>query len=130
MPFMPMYHDTDPAQELLSSLGNLNDIDIFNNQVLVAIYVRPNKTKSGIILTDSTRDEDRYQGKVGLVVKKGPSAFVDESEEWFKNNTVNLHNWVIFQPASGWGINVNGVLCRVFDDVAVRGKISRPDMVW
>lgn len=130
MPYAPMYHENDPAEELLKNLGNLDDIEIFNNQVLVAVYIRPTKTKSGIILTDNTRDEDRYQGKVGLVVKKGPSAFVDSSEEWFKNNSVSLRDWVIFQPSSGWGIAVNGVLCRVFDDIAVRGKISHPDMVW
>ena len=130
MPFMPMYHDTDPAQELLSSLGNLDDIDIFNNQVLVAIYVRPNKTKSGIILTDSTRDEDRYQGKVGLVVKKGPSAFEDETGRWFKDADVNVGDWVVFRPSDGWSVAINGQPCRLMDDVVIRGRVKHPDSVW
>ena len=78
MPFMIMDHAVDPKQKLLEDLGDLSTVEIFNNQILVAVYIRPNKTKSGIYLSDQSREEDKVQGKVGLVVKKGPSAFVDD----------------------------------------------------
>jgi co-chaperonin GroES (HSP10) len=71
---MVMEHEIDPKEKLLTDLGDLSGIEIFNNQVLVAVYIRPNKTKSGIILTDETVNEDRYQGKVGLLVGMGPAA--------------------------------------------------------
>ena len=48
MPQMAMSHTTDPKKELLGKVGNVEGIDVFNNAVLVAIYVRPTKTKSGI----------------------------------------------------------------------------------
>ena len=67
MPAMIMDHDVDPKEKLLSELGDLSQVEIFNNQVLVAVYIRPNKTKSGLYLSDKTTDEDRYQGKVGLL---------------------------------------------------------------
>jgi co-chaperonin GroES (HSP10) len=96
----------------------------------VAVYIRPEKTKSGIILSDKTRDEDRYQSKVGLIVKKGPSAFVDDDGKWFSGLDVNEGDWIVFRPSDGWNITVNGTLCRMLDDMSIRARISHPDQVW
>ena len=130
MPFMIMEHATDPKQKLLDDIGDISAFEIFNNQILIAIYIRPNKTKSGIYLSDQSREEDKVQGKVGLVVKKGPAAFVDETSEWFKDISVDVNDWVVIRPSDGWAITVNNVLCRIVDDTAVRGKIDVPDRVW
>lgn len=134
MPAMIMLHQKDPAQELNKALGNLDDIELFQNQVLVAVYIRPEKTASGIFLSAQTRDEDRHQSKVGLVVKKGPAAFVDPSNSWFDGIEVNVGDWVFFRPSDGWSITVHKtgekVLCRILDDVNVRGRIPHPDVVW
>jgi len=83
MPYTRMHHDVDPKESILKELGDISGIEVFNTHVLIATYVRPN-TKSGIHLTDKYVEEDKYQGKVGLVVKKGPLAFVDEEQDWFK----------------------------------------------
>lgn len=130
MPFMIMEHATDPKQKLLDEIGDISAFEIFNNQILIAIYIRPNKTKSGIYLSDQSREEDKVQGKVGLVVKKGPAAFVDDTSEWFKDISVEVNDWVVIRPSDGWAITVNSVLCRIVDDTAVRGKIDAPDRVW
>jgi co-chaperonin GroES (HSP10) len=130
MPFMIMEHATDPKQKLLDDIGDISSFEIFNNQILIAIYIRPNKTKSGIYLSDQSREEDKVQGKVGLVVKKGPAAFVDDTSEWFKDISVEVNDWVVIRPSDGWAITVNNVLCRIVDDTAVRGKIDVPDRVW
>jgi co-chaperonin GroES (HSP10) len=130
MPFMTMDHSSDPKASIIEDIGDLSTIELFNNQVLVAIYVRPTKTKSGIYLSDATVDEDKIQGKVGLVVKKGPMAFVDASEQWFTDIEVNEGDWVIFRPSDGWNISVNNMPCRILEDTAVRGKITSPDQVW
>lgn len=130
MPFMIMSHEVDPKQKLLEDLGDISPFEIFNNQILVAVYIRPIKTKSGLYLPEQSREEDKVQGKVGLVVKKGPAAFVDETSEWFKDISVELHDWVVFRPSDGWSITVNNVLCRIIDDTAIRGKVDMPDRVW
>jgi len=127
---MTMDHVNDPKAGILEDIGDLSTIELFNNQVLVAIYVRPTKTKSGIYLPDATVAEDKIQGKVGLVVKKGPMAFVDASEQWFTDIEVNEGDWVIFRPSDGWGITINNLMCRILEDTAVRGKITAPDQVW
>jgi len=130
MPYMVMEHGEDPAKPLLEQAGDLANVEVFNNQLLVAVYVRPQKTKSGIYLTDKTTDEDQYQSKVGLVLKKGPSAFNDATGEWFNGVTINEGDWIVFRPSDGWSVTVNGQICRMIDDVNVRGRIDHPDRVW
>jgi len=130
MPHMVMAHDTDPKQVLLDELGDISDVEIFHNQILCAVYIRPNRTKSGIFLTDSTVDEDRYQSKVGLIIKRGPDAFVDDTNRWFNNVTLDMHDWIVFRPSDGWSVTVNNVICRILDDTNVRGRIQQPDQVW
>lgn len=124
-------YDTKKSRdEILNSIGNIDQFEVFNNQVLVAVYMRPEKTKGGIFLPEKAKEEDRYQSKVGLILKMGPSAFVDETQSWFKGVSINEHDWIIFRPSDGWQMNVNGVACRMLDDTVVRGRIPDPDMIW
>lgn len=125
-----MKHTVDPREAILKEVGDLSSVEIFNNQILVAIYIRPEKTSGGIILANQTRDEDKWQGKMGLVLKKGPSAFIDESQNWFNGIDVAVGDWVFFRPSDGWGLEVNGVLCRLLDDTVIRGRTPSPDMIW
>ena len=130
MSIVAMDHKVDPKKDLLDKIGDISKFEIFNNQILVAVYIRPEKTKGGIYLTDNNRAEDKYQGKVGLVLKMGPSAFVDDTQNWFKDITVGQDDWIVFRPSDGWSVEINGVLCRILDDTSVRGKVDRPDRVW
>ena len=130
MPSRMMEHDKDPKVVLKEQIGNIDSFEIYNNQILIAIYIRPEKTKSGIYLTDGQRSEDQYQSKIGLVLKKGPAAFEGDDSLWFKDMHIELNDWIVFRPSEGWPITVNGVLCRMLDDTSVRGKIDVPDKIW
>jgi co-chaperonin GroES (HSP10) len=130
MPYMIMDHEIDPAQKLKNEIGDISGIEIFNNQVLCAVYIRPDKTKGGIMLANQTTEEDRFQSKVGLVVKMGPQAFVDETNSWFADNDAKVGDWIVFRPSDSWSITVNGVLCRILEDMSVRGRVTAPDLVW
>lgn len=133
MPSIAMQHKTDPAAVIWKALGSLEGIEIFHNQVLVVVYIRPEKTAGGIILADVTggmRDEDKWQGKVGLIVKTGEVAFDDPNGVWFKDVNLGIGDWAIFRPSDGWSITINGVLCRILDDTTIRGKTDNPDRVF
>ena len=130
MPYMRMEHAENPADTIREEMGDISDIEVFHNQVLVAIYIRPEKTKSGLYLSAQTRDEDKYQGKVGLIIKKGADAFVDDSGKWFKGVKLDVGDWIYFRPSDGWQITVHGQLCRILDDTDIRGRIPGPDAVW
>jgi len=125
-----MLHEKDPKAALLEQVGDISKVEVFNMQVLVAVYIRPEKTKSGLYLSDKARDEDRYQSKVGLIIKKGPTAFVDKDGEWFSGLDIKEGDWIVFRPSDGWNITVNGTLCRMLDDMSVRARIEHPDQVW
>jgi len=119
-----MKHELDPKEELRKQLGDISKLEIFGNEVLVAIYIRPEKTAGGIFITQNAQAEDKWQGKMGLVVKKGPTPLVD------KQNEVNVGDWVVFRPSDGWGLLVNGVMCRLLDDRVIRGRNPTPDTIY
>lgn len=129
MPAALMLHETDPKSALADAIGPLDDIEVFHNQVLVAVYKRPEKTRGGIFLTDQNRDEDRFQGKVGMVLKLGPSAF-KPSDEWTWPADIGAGDWVFLRTSESWACTVNGQDCRLVDDTSIRGRLSRPDLVW
>lgn len=131
MPYMVMDHEIDPKQKLIDEIGDLSTVEVFNNDVVVAVYMRPEKTKSGLIMPDQHLDEDRHQSKVGIIVKMGPRAFEPNDAGWYEGDTFNVGDWVVFRPSDGWLVTIHGVLCRLFKDTAVaKLRIQTPDEVW
>lgn len=138
MPAMEMDHSTDPKQALLEKVGDLTGVEVFGSDVLVALYIPPEKTKSGIILADSTREESRWQGKVGLILKLGNAAYKDEDGNKFRD--LQAGDWVVFRPSDGWPFQLNTmksriskdsvVDCRVVTDINIRCRVSHPDLVY
>lgn len=130
MNVMAMEHAIDPATELVAKIGPLDAIEVFGNQILVAVYKRPEKTKGGIILSDQTRGEDEFQGKAGVVLKTGPLAFQNGEGVDFKGQAVRPGDWIAYRVSDGWSCRVNGVSCRLLEDVHVKLGLSSPDVIW
>lgn len=124
-----MSHEQDPKQVLLDKIGNLDCLRLSGAQILVATYVRPERKKSGIILTSNVREEDKFQGKCGLVLKRGPLAFKATEKLDFGGYESKVGDWVWYRPMDGYALSVNGVHCRVLDDVEIKGDIDHPDVV-
>jgi hypothetical protein len=129
MPHMMMEHDEDPAKKLLETIGDISGVEIFHNHILLATYIRPEKTKGGLHLPGKYVDEDRFQSKVGLLVKAGPDAFKADGQ-WWDNVTINQNDWLVYRPSDGWNVTVNNVSCRMFVDTSIRGRVSHPDLVY
>lgn len=132
MPVTLMRHDTDPRDDLLAKIGSVADVEVFHTQVLVAVYFRPEKTHSGLVLPDQTKDEDRHQSKVGLVLKCGDKAFKGD-DKWSWPADMGVGDWVYFRTSDGWNLTVNNDrdrLCRMIDDIDIRGRLQHPDQIW
>lgn len=132
MPATAMFHAEDPKTALLKKIGPVDDIEVLHNEVLVAVYIAPEKTKGGVIRPTSNVDEDRYQSKVGLILKVGPSAF-EQAEGWSWPDGIGVGDWVYFRVSDGFNMTVNGSrdnLCRQLGDNRIRGRIADPDQVW
>src|SRR5262245_29248228 len=111
----------DFKADVKSYLGDMTKVKVFFNYVLVANYVRPVKTSGGIIRPDTNIDEDAFQGKVGLVLKKGPSAFVSDAEATFDvSEDVEVDDWVVYRVGDGFQVTIRGVACRMLPDRAIK----------
>jgi co-chaperonin GroES (HSP10) len=133
----------DPKREILDKIGDLAHFEIAANEVLLAIYQRPEQTSGGIILTHNSLKEDIYQGKVGLVVKIGAACSFDITDAYsdtvFKLD-VKLHDWVVVRPSDTWALDINGnpklmekkdfVACRLVRPRNIRARIRDPLVIW
>ncbi|RUV82304.1 hypothetical protein EOA46_25270 [Mesorhizobium sp. M1A.F.Ca.IN.022.05.2.1] len=116
--------------EIIAAIGDLSKLEIMHNQILVGIYMRPEKTAGGIILTDKTIDEDKWQGKVGLVLKTGPQAFKSDGATDFAGQSVAEGDWLIYRVSDGFAIDINGTHCRLLEDVHIKGRVSDPTVIY
>lgn len=133
MPYVKIDHKVDPKEKLLTEIGDLSDLTVFNNNILVAVYQRPTTVTLGgkeFHLSDKTVEEDRFQSKVGLVLKMGPTAFQDDEGKWFQGVEVKEHDWIVIPPSAATSMIVKGVLCRLMADTQVKMLISDPDAVY
>lgn len=138
MPAVEYDHEIDPKQAIWDKVGDLSGVEIFGNDILVALYTPPEKTKSGLIIADSTRDEFRFQGKCGLILKMGGTAFIDESGDKFRD--IKIGDWAVFRPSDGWPFQLNTMKsriakdsiidCRVISDIHIRCRVNHPDLVY
>ena len=138
MPSTLMLHEEDPREALLKKAGDLSGVDVFGSDVLCAIYKRPEKTKSGIILADATRAEDVWQGKTFLILKMGEHAFVDDEGNKFRD--INVGDWVVARASDGLACVLNSengvtsrensIECRIITDINIRLRISSPDVIY
>ena len=129
MPATAFAHTEDPRAKLLKEVGDVSGVDIFHNQVLCGVYIAPERTAGGIIRPLTNIDEDKYQGKVGLILKLGPRAFESDAK-WQWPEDMGLGDWVFYKVSDTVGVTINGQLCRVIEDVDVKGRLAHPDGVW
>lgn len=137
----------DPSEEqkreILKKLGDVSGFEIAQNEVLLAIYQRPELTAGGIALVSQTLKEDIYQGKVGLVVKIGEHCQFDRADPYTNIQTgipISLHDWVVVRPSDTWALDINMhsetlskkdfVPCRLVKDKDIRAKIPHPAVIW
>lgn len=124
------FAETQGKETILETIGNLDSIKVMQNMVLVATYIRPDKTKSGLYLPDSAVEEDIYQGKVGLILKLGPTAFEDEQENRFGNLRAKEHDWCVYRVGDSWDLTIRNVHCRLIRDDNIRLVINDPEEIF
>ena len=127
----------DPATALTDALGDMSDYEVAANDVLVATYVAPDRIMQGfeaiggLIKTDRNVDEDRFQGKVGLIIKMGPDAFAKSKSKY------EVGDWVVYRPSDGFEVFLkdrrtgnDGVPCRFIEDLRIRGAVTDPSLIY
>ena len=128
------YGVDDPKQVILDALGDALQYipDIYGNLVLVATAPTP-ESYGSIIRPDGNLEEGRYQGKVGLILGWGPTAFKYDpafpSYPW-EGPKPNVHDFVFYRTSDAWEIGINGVSCRFIADDCIKGCVTEIEVVW
>lgn len=122
----------DPATEIRLRIKEfVDDIKIGGQDVLVGVFEPPSeaRTAGGIILSDKTRSEYRWQGVTGLVLKLGPLAYkTEKTEDWFEEPP-RIGSWVMFDVKDTHSFLLGKQPCRLVACQYIRAVISRPDLV-
>jgi hypothetical protein len=129
---VPTFSEEDDCrQDIMRRLGDLDDIELFFNDVLVAKYIREMASEN-IIASAVTQLEDNWQGVVGLVLKVGPRAYVDDGTNKFYGLSVRPGDWVLYRNSDGWDKDIQcvgeytAVRCRIIQDAHIRGRVKYP----
>lgn len=123
-------HAADPKFEIFRDVNpTIGDIDPMGAEVLCAIYIRPQRTKSGIILTEKTQEEDIWQSKIGLILKMGPLAFTEDATHQWGDVRPGVGDWVAFRVGDTFMFILGERYCRLVQDVNIKAIVKRPDIV-
>jgi hypothetical protein len=98
----------------------------------------PDGTEIEFHYTDKTLMEDRFQGKVGLVLKLGPMAFKDDGATKFGGFAVEPGEWVLYRPSDAMELFIkdmtgeknDGIPVRLIEDVFIKARVSDPALVY
>lgn len=120
----------NPRLAILKAIGDLGKAEVFSDLVLVGTFIRNEKTKGGIIQPKEVVEEDQWQGKVGLVLKTGPLAYFDHESDADRGGNAPVGAWVVYAIKDGWGIEINGVPCRLIPYDKIRMRIADPELVY
>lgn len=124
----------DPKSFLLDRCAMwVANCTVFHNWIITATYFLPHKIGTGnvtLYLPDSVHDEALYQGKIGLVVAKGPLAFHSDEHVDFQGQNVKLGDWVQYDILEGRQFTVDRVHCRRLKDTQLVMKVEDPRLVY
>lgn len=123
----------NPKKAILDMVGDLSGVHLMADMVLLGTYIRPERTKGGIIRPGSNVEEDVWQGKVGLIIKMGPDAFEDTQDYVFnfgESGKPKVGDWVVFKVGDAWSLNIKEFPCRYIRDAGIKMVIDDPGVIF
>lgn len=120
----------EQKQAVLAKVGDLSELTVLRDLVVVSLYVKPNRSKGGIIFADKTVEEDRYQSKCGLVLKMGATAFKYDGSYPWEGPKPEVGDWVMFRAADGWDQDIKGIACRMVYADLIKGIVTDPAVIY
>jgi hypothetical protein len=126
---------TDPKGFMLSRCQIwMDNIHWMGNYVIAATYYLPafEALPGGkrLYRSQTSQDEALWQGKVGLVLGKGPLAFKDDDRNKFYGQNVEIGQWIMWDIHDARQTTVNRIHCRWIPDVRILGTVDDPKLVY
>jgi hypothetical protein len=116
----------------------VDNVDMATNHVMVATFFLPeftnlrgpDGTTIPFFVSDKTTDEATWQGRVGLLIAKGPMCWQDDEHVKFGGTSYEIGEWVCFDRQDGRQTSINRVHCRKLKDVDIWGRTRDPWSVY
>ena len=93
--------------------------------ILVRLYIPPNKTNNGLYLPTSVTDEHEYKSCVGLVLKKAKGVYKDDRYK-LTGNWCEVGDWVVFPRHSGYPLNYKDIPIYILKEDSIDLIINNP----
>jgi hypothetical protein len=126
--------DQSFADMVREKIGSLDGYTVMGSSVLVATYIKPRKTAGGIFLTEKTVDEDRWQGKVGLVLKLGEDAFrytyTSGGAYDYTGPKPEVGTYIAFHTSDAREVGIKGISCKLIDASLIKLIVPNPDDIY
>lgn len=116
--------------KVFGAIGDLSRIQLLGTRVVVATYIEPEKTAGGIYITQKRQEESRFQGKAGLVIAIGPTAFKYNGVYEYEGPKPSVGDWVMFFPSDGREFEYRGIKCRSIESELISMVLDSPESVW
>lgn len=123
------------ADILKKAEPHLNAHKVLGDRVLVATYFPPSITAGGIHIPDRKAEEFRFTGIVGLVLKKGPTAFKYDGQYPYEGPEPDVGDWVKISMTNArefffGGDDRSGLSCRHVRSELIEAIIDSPASVY
>jgi hypothetical protein len=119
------------ARELMSEVQPFLDktrIRAFGDDVLIAVYDRSGKQTAGGLWIAETNEEDKFQGKVGLILSMGPLCEGPEFDAWFGDDPPKVGDWIGVNIRDGMAMLLGKTTCRLVEWKYLRFPTAVPDL--
>ena len=115
-----------PEQDLTSESAKLPNPTGW--RILVLPFKQKDKTKGGIIMTDSTIEKSQVASTCGLVLATGPHCY--DKEKFPEGPWCKKGDWIIFARYAGSRIKIDGGEIRLLNDDEVLATVENPEDIF
>ena len=97
-------------------------------RILVLPFKQKEKTKGGLIITDSTIERSPVASTCGLVLAVGPHVY--DKEKFPEGPWCKKGDWIIFARYAGSRIKIDGGEIRLLNDDEVLATVDNPEDIF
>ena len=95
-------------------------------RIIVLPFKMNDKTKGGVLMTESTLERQQIGSQCGLVLAMGPQCYKDK-ERYPEGPWCKVGDWVIFARYAGSRIQIEGGEIRLLNEDEILATIKNPE---
>jgi len=95
-------------------------------RIIVLPFKMNDKTKGGVLMTESTLERQQVGSQCGLVLAMGPQCYKD-TERYPDGPWCKVNDWVVFARYAGSRIQIEGGEIRLLNDDEILATVQNPE---